>query len=372
MEPQWVPPRYRNPPRSGYPPIGLPQRIPVPKNPPSNSIAVPVLALVALFIFIMFLALFLYTWALSFVESDKQYPTINAISSQTDNGDFVIEITEVEPDAVCALHVDYRIEDDHGDPVPGVQGRVRSIYEVDLTFQIPEDWTGTLDREGNVSFVDKDVDGKICHGDVFVVKSVENGGVAKKGYQFILIFTVSHDVIGKVSFDDQWEWDEPSGHTELTTVTYDSENISVDNTSSVLDRFRYYIFETGFYTYYFNYLGNESRSITISHFHDDQLIVNNTMRVSADDIIYLTGNFTFEDEYSWEEFQERKIGIRISDTWTNETLYHGYVEYEIIRSGCGNPSFLLTSPLLAITVITLLITFSFSGWKTYNNPRKHK
>jgi len=320
----------------------------------------------------MFLALFLYTWALSFIESDKQNPTVTAISSQAENGDYVIEITEVEPDAVCAFHVNYIIEDDHGNALPGAQGTVRSIYEVDLTFQIPKDYTGPRNHEGNVSFVDNDVDGKISHGDIFVVRSVENGGIARKGYQFILIFTVSHDVIGKVTLNDQWEWDESSDHTELTTITYDSENISVDNTSSVLDRFRYYTFESGFYSYYFNYLGNDSRSLTISHFHDDVLIVNNTMRVSADDIIYLTGNFTFEDNNSWEEFQERKLGIRISDTWTNETLYHGFVEYEVIRSGCGNPSFLHSPPLLVVTVITLLITVSFTSWKTYNNPRKHK
>ena len=142
----------------------------------------PVIAVILMVAITVVLAAVLYTWALSFIRSDKQTPTVGAIYTPFGNNDFGINIEKVDPDAVSVISVNYILLDDASSAVPGVQGSVKDIYGLNFD-----------DQYTNVSFQDNDRDGKISAGDVFQVKNAINGGQASDGYSLLLKFSVTGD-----------------------------------------------------------------------------------------------------------------------------------------------------------------------------------
>ena len=142
----------------------------------------PVIAVILMVAITVVLAAVLYTWALSFIRSDKQTPTVGAIYQPVGSNDFMVTIEKVDPDAVSVISVDYFLLDASSSAVPGVQGSVKEIYG--LNFEDP--YT-------NVSFQDNDRDGKISSGDIFLIKNANNGGQAQTGYSLLLKFSVTGD-----------------------------------------------------------------------------------------------------------------------------------------------------------------------------------
>lgn len=142
----------------------------------------PVIAVILMVAITVVLAAVLYTWALSFIRSDKQTPTIGAIYQPFGNNDFAVHVEKVDPQAVSVISVNYILLDDSGRAVPGVQGSVKDIYGLNFD----DDYT-------NVSFQDNDRDGKISAGDVFLVKNAINGGQASSGFSLLLKFDVTGD-----------------------------------------------------------------------------------------------------------------------------------------------------------------------------------
>lgn len=142
----------------------------------------PVIAVILMVAITVVLAAVLYTWALSFIRSDKSTPTVGAIYAPFGQNDFAINVQKVDPDAISVISVNYILLDDRSVAVPGVQGSVKDIYG--LNFDDPE----TL-----ISFQDNDRDGKIGAGDVFLIKNAVNGGQASAGYTLLLKFDITGD-----------------------------------------------------------------------------------------------------------------------------------------------------------------------------------
>jgi archaeal type IV pilus assembly protein PilA len=142
----------------------------------------PVIAVILMVAITVVLAAVLYTWALSFIRSDKQTPTVGAVYQPFGNNDFAIHVEKVDPDAVSVISVNYILLDDRGTAVPGVQGSVKDIYGLNFD-----------DQYTNVSFQDNDRDGKISAGDVFLIKNAVNDGQASAGYALLLKFDVTGD-----------------------------------------------------------------------------------------------------------------------------------------------------------------------------------
>lgn len=142
----------------------------------------PVIAVILMVAITVVLAAVLYTWALSFIRSDKQTPTVGAIYRPFGNNDFAIHVEKVDPDAVSVISVNYILLDASSSAVPGVQGSVKEIYGLNFD-----------DQYTNVSFQDNDRDGKISAGDVFLIKNSNNGGQAQAGYSLLLKFEVTGD-----------------------------------------------------------------------------------------------------------------------------------------------------------------------------------
>lgn len=142
----------------------------------------PVIAVILMVAITVVLAAVLYTWALSFIRSDKQTPTVGATYAPFGNNDFAVNIEKVDPEAVSVISVDYILLDDKATAVPGVQGSVKDIYGLNFD-----------DQYTNVSFQDNDRDGKISSGDVFLIKNLANGGQAQAGYSLLLKFSITGD-----------------------------------------------------------------------------------------------------------------------------------------------------------------------------------
>ena len=147
----------------------------------SNAVH-PIVAVLLMVTITVVLAAVLYTWALSFIVSDKQTPTLGAVSEPHGTNDFAVHVQKVDPDAVRPISVTYILLDDQGRAVPGVQGSVDSIYCGNPEF-----------GQMNVTFLDEDRDGRLSAGDVFIVISKENGGQAEEGYSLLLKFEVTGD-----------------------------------------------------------------------------------------------------------------------------------------------------------------------------------
>lgn len=142
----------------------------------------PVIAVILMVAITVVLAAVLYTWALSFIRSDKQTPTVGAVYQPFEQNDFAIHIEKVDPDAVSVISVNYILLDDRATTVSGVQGSVKDIYGLNFD-----------DQYTNISFHDNDRDGKISAGDVFLIKNKANGGQASAGYSLLLKFEVTGD-----------------------------------------------------------------------------------------------------------------------------------------------------------------------------------
>ena len=147
----------------------------------SNAVH-PIVAVLLMVAITLVLAAVLYTWALSFIVSDKQTPTVGAVYKPYSTKDFAVHIEKVDPGAVQTISVNYILVDDQGKAVPGVKGSVSSIYCMNPEF-----------GQMNVTFLDEDRDGKISAGDFFVIISKENGGQAEVGYSLLLKYDVTGD-----------------------------------------------------------------------------------------------------------------------------------------------------------------------------------
>jgi len=113
------------------------------------------------------------------------------------NNDFAWHIESVDPNPVSVYSVSYNLVNQFGDEVSGGQGRVKDIYGLNYG-----------DFPTNISYFDNDRDGRISAGDVFLVRNVQNGGLAEEGYSLELEF----GIVDKVQISiNGGEWNTVTG-----------------------------------------------------------------------------------------------------------------------------------------------------------------
>jgi len=108
-------------------------------------------------------------------------PTVGAVYQPYDHN-FSVHVEKVDPDPPNHTKVNYILLDDASRAVPGVQGSLKDIYNLNFT-----------DEYTNISYQDKDEDGMLSPGDVFLIKHKDYGGQAKLGYSLLLKFDVTGD-----------------------------------------------------------------------------------------------------------------------------------------------------------------------------------
>lgn len=327
--------------------------------PSSSSIGGPLIVVVSIIVILIISTAVLYMWALSFIRSDKMIPTFDSECYVTNDGDYLIEIIEMYLDAVCTISCNYIIVDDLGNAVPGEQGSVKSIYGLDLAFS-----------DENVSFLDNDRDGRLSAGDQFLIRSVENGGVGVEGYDLLVKYDVSGDVMNRIRLTREKGKNIDATASKVETEFIDSGNITVYRIGSVIDRFHHLNYQELHYFLSFVYTGDEERNITVLVRTAEFIDAKETILVQNGTIFNSSGVFSAIGDYYRPETQN--FSIKIFDTHSNTTLYSGIIEYVVIIEVCGSPSFLHSPPLQFVTIVVLFTVFSISSRKSSFIPRKHK
>ena len=110
-------------------------------------------------------------------------PTIGAVCEVDDNGDFIIRILKVDPGGYPdnLWYMSYYLVDRNRTIVHDIKGNVIDIHDLNFTH-----------TNVNLSYKDADDDRRLSEGDFFMIKSVENGGVANTDHAFLL----RHDLTG--------------------------------------------------------------------------------------------------------------------------------------------------------------------------------
>ena len=105
------------------------------------------------------------------------HTTVTLVYQPFGNNDLAWHVERVNPNSLSILLVNFTLIDDYGSDVAGGKGRVSDIYGLNFD-----------DPTTHISFQDNDRDGKLSAGDVFLVKSIKNGGLAMGGYSLELDF----------------------------------------------------------------------------------------------------------------------------------------------------------------------------------------
>ena len=141
----------------------------------------PAIAFVLMIAITVVLAAVLYTDHGCSDYKSEVTPTVGAVYQPYDNN-FSVHVEKVDPDPPNHTKVNYILLDEASRAVPGVQGSLKHIYNLNFT-----------DEYTNISYQDKDGDGMLSQGDVFFIKSKEYGGQAEAGYSLLLKYDVTGD-----------------------------------------------------------------------------------------------------------------------------------------------------------------------------------
>ena len=342
---------------------GVPDLEEIKKADQQPNTEVVVFFVIMLTIFTVVFSYLMYNWAETFVRPNKQTPTVGMVQYRSQNGDFIVEVEKVDPDAVSVISVNYILLDTRSSAVPGVQGSVKDIYCIDYYYEPsgrPEGWVF------NVSFIDTDLDAKLSAGDYFVVRHVDNRGQAEEGYILLLKSEVTGDKMngGGTMFriDEVKEVDPPT--STITTTAIDSENFSLNLERSILSRFWYLDGMHVSFNFSFTYLGSEERDLSIPIREDGYLVNEETIHVNATHNISTTrAEFRTEMISRTEGMETHTLTFEVRDEDSNHTMFAGHCDFTVKKVPKGSPSFAHPPSL---QIVSLCMVFTLAFW----NPRK--
>jgi len=151
-----------------------------PKKSYAGSIVISIILVVAITVVLLAVT---YTWTGCIKRSDEQTPTVGAIYQPYDNN-FSVHVEKVDPAPTNHTKLNYVLLDEANQAVPGVQGNLRDIYNLNFSHETT-----------NVSYLDQDKDSMLSPGDVFLIKHKDYGGQALEGYSLLLRFEPTGDKI---------------------------------------------------------------------------------------------------------------------------------------------------------------------------------
>lgn len=337
---------------------GVPDLEEIKKAEQRLNTKVVVLFVLMLTVFTVIFSYLMYNWAETFVRPNKQTPTVGMVQYRSQNGDFIVVVEKVDPDAVSVISVNYILLDNRSRAVPGVQGSVKDIYCIDYYYEPsgrPEGWVF------NVSFIDTDLDAKLSARDYFIVRHVDNRGQAEEGYILLLKSEVTGDKMNgggtRFMIDEVKEGDPPT--STITTTAIDSENVSLNLERSILSRFWYLDRMKVSFNFSFTYLGSEERDLSILVHEDGYLVSEETIRVNATNNISTTlREFRTEMISRYEGRETHTLAFEVRDEDTNLTLFTGDSDFLVLKVPGSSPSF-AHPPSLQIVSVCLVFALAF-------------
>ena len=117
-------------------------------------------------------------------EEERRYELFNIAADiyGDDEGNYVVEIVKVDPDAIIHKDITYEILDGNGTVVDDLHGSLESIYN-------------TTNGSDLIYFEEYDGNVKLSAGDSFHIRSEANAGMVKPGYALILRERYDNDVL---------------------------------------------------------------------------------------------------------------------------------------------------------------------------------
>jgi len=115
------------------------------------------------------------------VRSDKETPQVDA-SCLRIGGRYYVHITKTERGMASVISVRFLLLNATGFAIPEQQGSVKEIYGLNAN-----------DATTNITFMDRDLNGRVSKGDFFIVKHEIIGGPGRDGHFFLLKFDTTGD-----------------------------------------------------------------------------------------------------------------------------------------------------------------------------------
>lgn len=143
----------------------------------------PVIAVIIMVALTIVLAAVLYSMSIGYRRDGVQIPTVGAVYQPQDKN-FTVHVEKIDPDPTSIRNVSYILLDDRSVGVPGVQGSLRDILNLDPDHE-----------HTNITFYDNDNDENLSAGDVFWIKHADFGGEASEGYTLLLKFEITGNKI---------------------------------------------------------------------------------------------------------------------------------------------------------------------------------
>jgi len=262
-------------------------------------------------------ALSMYVWALSFVRSDVDLEDEFELDCRmTHEGDFLVYVTEDDGGAGAGT-ADIILKDEHGEVV--FTGGVSYAYGRDPHFE-----------QVKVTFIDEDHSGRVNTGDYFYLPSIENGGVAELGGEFMLIW--EDQIMGNCTFTiNPTDWT-----CEILWSTWNfkciDENVTMDQSQSPSTHL--FIPWDHIQIFQLDFLWSNNDTVVANFLIEDIVFDSN--------IVHATENSSFHTswEYRIDHYQYGKIigdyevpcelqySIQIHSKDTNETILSTWLECE--------------------------------------------
>jgi hypothetical protein len=289
------------------------------------------------------LAVVLYQWALSFVRHGKIEPEVELECHRTQHGDYVIEVVEHDPSGWQVDFFFFEIRDTGGDRIDGHHGYLKGIY--------------SLDRNGgthwNVTFYDTTLNGMLDEGDYLIVRSEENGGFVGEGYELLMRYSVTWDIIGRVKIGSLIAKEISYPVSEATVIYQLDEDLTAVPSSHTLSRWACFNGQGNAYTTTIEYSGSEPKNLSFSLYQDDYLIGSQFIRMDPDTTSTFTETFTVAMWDGTIQVEIQRLVVIITNVDTNWSLLEIEVELPVVSFWHQDPSFLHSPPLQLVTLIVV-------------------
>lgn len=312
-----------------------------------------VLALVSI---IIISSTLFYLWALSYVRYNKNFDDVMDLHCcTTHDGDFLIIVHVRE--SVGVGSVDAIITDIKGNELN--YSKARDFYMRDPSF-----------AQVNITFNDRDRDGRVSDADFFLLPSKENGGVAQIGGEFILKDDFSGDVFGRITLEGNHDYSSYSELKSSWNFMHVGENVTVDENQSASKAVVYpYGFKPEFQLL-FQWPLNDT--LIISVIVENATINNYPVKSSVNNETHFQWKHDYDPDYHFENdndfycYFKTKYTIRVSSINTGNTILtvNRDVEFEPIRGIC--------LPSFQTNIFSLLLSMIFVGGFGYRETRKIK
>lgn len=298
-----------------------------------------------------------------------QTPRAGTTSHLSTDGDFVVYVVDVDTEVWVSWN-EYRLYDINGKTIE--KGKVMEIYELNINV------TGT-----NVTFCDRDRDGQISSGDRFIIRSIENGGPAQAGQEFVVWNHVTEGTMFREILGAGGATEPQIPHLDWQLVSMDSGNISLDMEQSATSHALPFAHTEVSFLLDLNYTGSEERTLKLLFKKDGELLAEEEYEVNHNDSVGF--QTTVEIEHIPVDKRARfapllygTFSIDVVDTGTNESLLSTQLLLESWpEKSTPSPSFssIFFLNITAVSCVSLAsgLRFLRKSWPhPCNLTRKHK